>query len=172
MDPARRTDPAGPGRPGERPRRPRLAAAPTAPDDGDLCPCRLLLDRLGDRWSALALCVLHEGPEYHGGLRRAMGGEVSRQVLTRTLRALERDGLVDREVEPGPVLRVRYALTPLGRTLAEPLAAVRDWTDRHRDAVDAARAAYDARPPEPAVTELRRAAPPEPPASAPAAARR
>ncbi|NYI03460.1 winged helix-turn-helix transcriptional regulator [Allostreptomyces psammosilenae] len=135
--------------------RPRLVPPPTAGgDQDDRCPCRPLLDRLGDRWSALALAILEEGPEYHGELRRRMG-EVSRKVLTQTLRALERDGLVSRTVVQGPVVRVRYALTPLGHTLAAPLVAIRDWTAHHQAAVDQARRAYDARPAEPGVTRLR-----------------
>ncbi|MGK5730743.1 winged helix-turn-helix transcriptional regulator [Streptomyces sp. URMC 124] len=121
----------------------------------DLCPCRPLLDRLGDRWSALTLTLLGEdGPAYFGELERRMS-PVSRKVLTQTLRGLERDGLVRRTVEDGPVVRVAYALTGLGESLAGPLAALRGWTDRHQESVEQARAAYDAARPEPGVTVLR-----------------
>ncbi|MFF7729710.1 winged helix-turn-helix transcriptional regulator [Streptomyces sp. NPDC008001] len=121
----------------------------------DLCPCRPLLDRLGDRWSALTLTLLGEGPAYFGELERRMS-PVSRKVLTQTLRGLERDGLVCREVEDGrPVVRVAYGLTELGRSLAGLLDALQGWTDRHQESVEEARAAYDAAPPRTGVTALR-----------------
>ncbi|MGK5544526.1 winged helix-turn-helix transcriptional regulator [Streptomyces sp. URMC 127] len=121
----------------------------------DLCPCRPLLDRLGDRWSALTLTLLDAGPAYFGELERRMR-PVSRKVLTQTLRGLERDGLVHRTVEDDqPVVRVAYGLTELGRSLAGPLAAIEGWTERHQQTVERARAAYDAAQPGPGVTALR-----------------
>ncbi|WP_235489390.1 winged helix-turn-helix transcriptional regulator [Streptomyces roseoverticillatus] len=114
-----------------------------------------MLDRLGDRWSALTLSLLGEGPSYFGELERRMR-PVSRKVLTQTLRGLERDGLVHRTVEDGQaVVRVAYGLTELGRSLIGPLAAIEGWHERHQQTVERARAAYDAAPPEPGVTTLR-----------------
>ncbi|GAA3062116.1 hypothetical protein GCM10020000_51740 [Streptomyces olivoverticillatus] len=120
-----------------------------------------LLDRLGDRWSALTLSLLGEGPAYFGELERRMS-PVSRKVLTQTLRGLERDGLVLRTVEQSPVVRVSYALSELGASLTGPLLAIRRWTDRHQPSVDAARSAYDAARPSPGVTALRERAAAQP----------
>lgn len=64
-------------------------------------------------------------------------------MLTQTLRSLERDGLVDRRVFPTVPVTVEYSLTPLGRTLTEPLAAIRDWAERHIEEVLAARARHE-----------------------------
>ncbi len=120
----------------------------------DQCPCRPLLARLGERWTALLLVHLQSGPRHFGTLQREIEG-ISRKILAQTLRTLERDGLVTRTVEDGPVLRVRYDLSPLGRSLADPLAAVRAWQDRHQPEVEAARRTYDDRAERPGVTELR-----------------
>lgn len=64
-------------------------------------------------------------------------------MLTQTLRSLERDGLVDRRVFPTVPVTVEYSLTPLGRTLTEPLAAIRDWAEEHIEQVLAARARHE-----------------------------
>ncbi|MCX4747508.1 helix-turn-helix transcriptional regulator [Kitasatospora sp. NBC_01287] len=125
--------------------------------DQDPCPCRPLLDRLGDRWSALLLVTLQQGPAHYGDLHRRIG-DISRKILTEKLRSLERDGLITRTVLGGPVLRVRYELSPLGRSLARPLDAIRDWIDQHQPAVEANRLAYDTHHAAPGVTELRRRA--------------
>ncbi|WP_063774821.1 winged helix-turn-helix transcriptional regulator [Kitasatospora azatica] len=122
----------------------------------DRCPCRPLLDRLGDRWSVLLLVMLQDGSSCYGGLQRRIG-DISRKVLTQTLRSLERDGLVIRTVIDGPVVRVRYELSELGHSLAEPLSVIRGWIDQHQPSVEANQRAYDARSTEtPGVTELRR----------------
>ncbi|MFE0465042.1 winged helix-turn-helix transcriptional regulator [Kitasatospora sp. NPDC058965] len=122
----------------------------------DRCPCRPLLDRLGDRWSALLLVTLQEGGCCYGDLERRIG-DISRKVLTQTLRSLERDGLVTRTVLTGTVVRVRYELSELGHSLAEPLGAIRGWIDRHQEQVETHRRSYDAgEATAPGVTELRR----------------
>ena len=107
------------------------------------CPCRDVLDLLANKWSALVIGYLADGPQRFGALKRRLDG-VSQKVLTSTLRALERDGLVERTVRPLP-LEVHYALTDLGRSVSGPLLAVRAWSEHNVDAVLAARAAYDAR---------------------------
>ena len=66
-------------------------------------------------------------------------------MLTRTLRNLERDGLVRRTVTPTTPPQVEYALTAMGEDLFGPIAALADWTITHADCIDAARAAYDGR---------------------------
>jgi DNA-binding HxlR family transcriptional regulator len=70
---------------------------------------------------------------------------VSEKMLTQTLRALERDGLVRRTVYPAVPVRVEYAVTPLGETLREPLKALTEWSVQHIDEVLAARVEYDTR---------------------------
>ena len=101
------------------------------------CPSRTALRLIGDRWTALMVGVLAEQPSHFGELRRVP--TISQKMLTQTLRSLERDGLVSRsELATSPV-RVEYALTPLGSSLIEPLAALRDWAEDHVGEVLAAR---------------------------------
>jgi DNA-binding HxlR family transcriptional regulator len=107
------------------------------------CPTRQALDRVADKWTALVVGLLAERPHRFGQLRRRIGG-ISQKMLTQTLRSLERDGLVARRVEPTVPVTVEYSLTPLGRTLVAPLAAIRDWAERHIEEVLAARAGHEA----------------------------
>lgn len=111
------------------------------------CPTRQVLGRLGDKWVALVMTALAEGPRRHGELARKVPG-ARQKVLTQTLRVLERDGLVARSVTPAVPVRVDYALTPLGRSLLEVLDVVTRWADEHVPALDVARHAYDERVPE------------------------
>ena len=110
----------------------------------DRCPTRLVLDRLADKWALLVLDRLRGGPVRFNGLRRDIKG-VSQKVLSQTLKALERDGLVTRSVFPTVPVTVEYAMTPLGRTLTETVAALAHWAEHNMDEVLAAQAAYDAR---------------------------
>ncbi len=114
------------------------------PDDpGDLysdgCPCRDVLDLIGSKWSVLVIGRLEEGPYRFGQLRRAVPG-ITQKMLTQTLRRLERDGIVHRQVlaEMRPP-RVEYSLTDLGQTITEPLEAIRVWTEQHLPDVRRAR---------------------------------
>ena len=108
------------------------------------CPSRQVLDRVGDRWTVLVLGALRDGPLRFTGLAREVGG-ISQKMLTQTLRGLERDGLVRRTVSGTVPVRVDYELTPLGRTLRGPIAALEGWATAHMDDVVSARAQYDAR---------------------------
>lgn len=108
------------------------------------CPTRQVLDRIGDKWTALIIGVLEEGPQRFSELRRCIGG-ISQKMLTQTLRNLERDGLVNRTVYAEVPPRVEYKLTPLGKTLCEPLAAIRDWSMDHIDEIVTAQSVYDAK---------------------------
>lgn len=65
-------------------------------------------------------------------------------MLTRTLRALERDGLAARTVYPTIPPSVEYDLTPLGRTLLNPLSALADWAVDHGEEIAIARDRHDA----------------------------
>src|SRR5262249_54794602 len=86
----------------------------------------------------LVLYELSTGTKRHGELLRAIGG-VSQKMLTQTLRMLERDRLVQRTIYPIVPPRVDYALTPLGKTLMEPLTALYQWTERHPKKIQHAR---------------------------------
>jgi DNA-binding HxlR family transcriptional regulator len=106
------------------------------------CPSRAALDRIADKWTALIVGSLSTGTKRFSELRTAIDG-ISEKMLTQTLRSLERDGLVSRTAHPTVPPRVEYRLTDLGLTLREPLAAVRDWAERHINEVDAARRRHD-----------------------------
>ncbi|MET8543044.1 helix-turn-helix domain-containing protein [Kitasatospora sp. NPDC004799] len=106
------------------------------------CPARQLLDRIGDKWVSLAVTALADGPLRYSDLRRRLAG-VSEKMLTQTLRALERDGLVARTVTAGVPARVDYALTGLGRDLLPLVEQIKDWAECHMPQVLAARTAYD-----------------------------
>ncbi|WP_370350773.1 winged helix-turn-helix transcriptional regulator [Catenulispora sp. EB89] len=109
------------------------------------CPSRDLLDRIGDKWSILVLGALGQnGRSRFTDLRKRLAG-VSEKMLTQTLRALERDGLVLRTVYPEVPVRVEYELTPLGVTLRGPVKALTEWSLEHTTEVLAAREDYDGR---------------------------
>ncbi|GAA3799724.1 winged helix-turn-helix transcriptional regulator [Cellulomonas soli] len=107
------------------------------------CPTRQLLDRIGDRWTVLVVGTLTGGPLRFSEIARRVDG-VSQKMLTQTLRALERDGLVTRTHHPEIPPRVEYELTEAGRTLQEPLRALEDWATVHMAGVLSAREGYDA----------------------------
>lgn len=107
------------------------------------CPSRKVLERVSDKWVALVLCALAEEDRRHSELARQIAG-VSPKMLTQTLRHLERDGLVSREVTPTVPVTVTYALTPLGRSLHSVVAGIKVWAEAHIGEIDAARERYDA----------------------------
>ncbi|WP_433330298.1 winged helix-turn-helix transcriptional regulator [Spirillospora sp. CA-294931] len=109
------------------------------------CEVRQILDRVADKWSLLVLAILEQRSSMRfTELRRKIDG-ISQRMLTRTLRHLERDGLVKRTVHPTVPPRVDYELTPLGATLHDTIRALVTWTERHQNQIAAARTAYDAR---------------------------
>ncbi|MEU4394840.1 helix-turn-helix domain-containing protein [Kribbella sp. NPDC023855] len=106
------------------------------------CPTRLVLDRIGDKWTVLAVLLLSSGPLRFTELRDGIG-KVAPKVLTQTLRRLQRDGLVSREIFAEVPPRVVYTLTPLGESLIGPIQAVSDWAEEHMPAISAAQDSYD-----------------------------
>ncbi|WP_163010665.1 winged helix-turn-helix transcriptional regulator [Streptomyces dangxiongensis] len=110
------------------------------------CPSRGTLEHVTGRWGGLTLGALYEGSLRFNELRRRVDG-VSEKMLSQTLHALERDGLVHREAQPTNPPRVDYELTPLGRRVAERLLALIHCVEGAMDDVLAARSAYDARRP-------------------------
>jgi DNA-binding HxlR family transcriptional regulator len=113
---------------------------------GERSPCRAreVLQRVGDKWSVLAIDLLGQGTMRFTELHRAIDG-ITARMLTVTLRGLERDGIVTRTIHPVIPPRVEYALTPMGRTLLDTIGQLVDWTDSHLPEIQAARVAYDAR---------------------------
>lgn len=111
------------------------------PFDARACPVRNLLDRLGDRWSLLILSALAGGPRRFSELARLVP-DISKRMLTQTLRTLEADGLVDRLVEPTVPPRVTYSLTALGASFAAPALGLIDWAEANFTQVKAARARF------------------------------
>jgi DNA-binding HxlR family transcriptional regulator len=116
---------------------------------GDLfdpdCPTRQLLDRIGGKWTSMAVKVLgdeHPDEIRFAELKRRIPG-ISQKMLAQTLRSLERDSLVERRVEATSPPRVHYRLSGLGISLTEPIAALRDWAEFNMARIDDARAAWD-----------------------------
>ncbi|MFT4306076.1 MAG: helix-turn-helix domain-containing protein [Microbacterium sp.] len=105
---------------------------------------RDVLDRVGDKWSLLVISVLRERTLRFSELHQQIPG-ISQRMLTRTLRQLERDGLVSRTVHAEVPPRVEYALTGLGAGLIEITTALAAWAVEHLPEVQEARASYDAR---------------------------
>jgi len=106
---------------------------------------RGIIGQVADKWTMLILETLEE----HGTLRftevgRQVGG-ISQKMLTKTLRDMERDGLVSRIVHPVIPPHVDYSLTELGRSLGEAFCGVWIWAEKHHAAIEKARAAFSAR---------------------------
>jgi DNA-binding HxlR family transcriptional regulator len=108
------------------------------------CPTRELLVRLSDKWVSLVLVALAAGPMRYRQLHRRIDG-VSQKMLTQTLRAMARDGLLTRTVTPSVPLRTDYELTPLGHSLLPLVAAIKAWAEANIEAVEQARRRYDER---------------------------
>lgn len=109
---------------------------------GQTAECRIIRDTfalLGDKWSLLIVRILAEGTFRFSELHRIVVG-ISQRMLTLTLRTLERDGLVRRTIYPEVPPRVEYALTPLGRTLIEPVSALSAWALAHSAEIEHHRA--------------------------------
>ncbi len=102
-----------------------------------------ILGRVGDKWTVLVVMALRARPRRFNDIKRAVGG-VSQQMLTRTLRMLERDGMVSRTVYPTVPPQVEYALTDLGRSLSEPVIQLGQWAQAHLGVIYDNRERYDA----------------------------
>ena len=103
---------------------------------GELCPCRILLDLLANKWSALLIGLLENGPVRFTALRDRLPG-ISSKMLTRTLRQLENASLITRTVYPDVPPRVEYELTELGASAAVPLGMLRSWAEDNLDHISA-----------------------------------
>lgn len=110
------------------------------------CPARQVLDRIADTWTALVVLALSDGTLRFSRLKERVEG-ISQKMLTQTLRQLERDGMVRRDVFPTVPVRVDYTLTPLGRSLMEAFVVLRRWSHAHIEDIERARQAFDAASP-------------------------
>jgi DNA-binding HxlR family transcriptional regulator len=102
-----------------------------------------VLSRVGDKWTVLVVSELGRGPKRFNEIRRALGS-ISQRMLTLTLRALERDGLLTRTVFPTIPPKVEYELTGLGCSLLEPVSGIELWARQNRRAMEDARRRFDA----------------------------
>jgi DNA-binding HxlR family transcriptional regulator len=117
---------------------------PPARADGsgcERCPVRDVLDRIGDRWSLLALIALAGGTLRFTEVKRAIG-DISQRMLAQTLRSLVQDGYASRRVYPTVPPKTEYTLTPLGQSLLERVAPLVRWAEENHSRVRKARRAY------------------------------
>lgn len=112
------------------------------PFDSGRCPVRSVLDRIGDKWSTLIILTLANGQQRFSELMRGIP-DISKKMLTQSLRDLERDGLVARRVHPTKPPSVDYRLTALGETFIDPLSGLVTWAENAMTAIVGHRAAYD-----------------------------
>ncbi len=111
--------------------------------DPELCPVRDVLGHLRDKWTTLILMALAGQPRRFSQLRRAIP-DISKRMLTQTLRNLERDGLLSRQVFPTRPPSVEYRLTPLGESLLVPMAHLASWAEHAHADITESRSRFDA----------------------------
>lgn len=118
------------------------AKASAKPDDKVDALVREIIERVADKWTMVVLDILAD----HGTVRFTklgkLAGGVSQKMLTKTVRQMEKDGLVQRTVHPVVPPHVDYTLTDLGRSLGEAFCGVWVWAEAHYDDVESARAAF------------------------------
>jgi DNA-binding HxlR family transcriptional regulator len=125
-------------------RREGEAAPLTAHHD---CEFREMLDRVGDKWSLLVIAMLEQRPTARARfseLKRSIPG-ISQRMLTATLRSLERDGLLIREIYAEVPPRVEYELTPLGKRFMQPVRGLVTWLQANWSSIRTARETFDRR---------------------------
>ena len=123
----------------------RMTAVPREPGTNPDCrKVSQILGRMGDKWTILTIGMLAERPRRFNELKRLIGG-ISQQMLTRTLKSLERDGMVKRKVHPTIPPQVEYGLTKLGSALAVPLMNLAVWVLDHLGEIESNRALHDKR---------------------------
>lgn len=107
------------------------------------CPVRRVLNHLSAKWTLLVLLELNQGPQRFNAMGRALP-DISKRMLTQTLRELERDGIITRTVFDTKPPSVEYALTELGTSLMVPLLKLVGWADAHMAPIIEAQEQYDA----------------------------
>ena len=109
---------------------------------GDCRKVSEILSRVGDKWTVLIVMLLRERPRRFNDIKRTVGS-ISQQMLTRTLKGLERDGMVRRTVYPTVPPQVEYELTPLGHSLSAPVMGLGEWAHRNSAEIESHRRRYD-----------------------------
>lgn len=94
------------------------------------CPTRLVLDRIADKWTVLIIGQLSDGTLRFNELKRLIPG-ITQKMLTQTLKGLERDGVITRQVYAAVPPKVEYSLTNLGKSLISIIEAIRIWAEAH-----------------------------------------
>lgn len=110
--------------------------------DASECPVRDVIDQIGDKWTILIVVALADGPCRFSALTRQIP-DISKRMLTQTLRDLERNGLITRQVFPTKPPSVEYRLAPLGQSLLDPLAILIGWSERNHAEIKDARNRFD-----------------------------
>jgi len=116
-------------------------------EEKGICPLRELLSRLGDKWSVLLILTLARMPEERARfseLKRSMP-DISQRMLTATLRNLERDGLISREMFAEVPPRVEYQLTDLGLSILNPMREIVTWIEGNWSTIKTSRAVFDSK---------------------------
>ena len=108
------------------------------------CFNRHILDIVVNKWTSLIFYSLSQGPKRYNQLKRMIEG-ISQTMLTSTLRKLERNGLIHREIFPVIPPKVEYSLTPLGKTLIPLFEQIYQWTGNHMAQIEVSQKAYDQR---------------------------
>jgi DNA-binding HxlR family transcriptional regulator len=103
-----------------------------------------VLSQVGDKWTVLIIMSLRTGPRRFNDIKRTVTG-ISQQMLTRTLKTLERDGMVIRTALPTTPPQVHYELSPLGHSLSVPVVAIGRWVQDHIAEIEQARTVFDSR---------------------------
>jgi DNA-binding HxlR family transcriptional regulator len=107
------------------------------------CPARTVLDRIGDRWSVMVLLILAEHKRLRFTQLKNYVEGVTPKVLTQSLRAMERDGLIDRYIYAEVPPRVEYELTQLGESLLHAVSTIASWSEDNVAEIMKARTKYD-----------------------------
>lgn len=116
--------------------------SPCGSKEHEDCGLRLILDRLGERWTVMALAGLAHGPKRYGELEKSLEG-ISQRMMTLTLRRLERDGYVLRHVIPTIPPQVTYELSELGHSFASQVGLLVSWSRSYKSGIELARSIYD-----------------------------
>ncbi|WP_106744784.1 winged helix-turn-helix transcriptional regulator [Yoonia maritima] len=110
--------------------------------DPNNCPVRMVLDHVAAKWTSLILLELEKEPQRFNALGRALP-DISKRMLTQSLRDLERDGMVRRKVYDTKPPSVEYSLTDVGQSFMAPFSQLLDWAEKNQRHILAARSGYD-----------------------------
>ncbi|MGJ8583405.1 MAG: winged helix-turn-helix transcriptional regulator [Marinosulfonomonas sp.] len=122
----------------------KLEAWKQAGFDPSNCPVRTILDHVAAKWTSLILLELEHGPKRFNALGRSLP-DISKRMLTQSLRDLERDGMIVREVFDTKPPSVQYSLSDVGRSFLAPFQVLVDWAMVQNERIEQARADYDSR---------------------------